>query len=349
MFRRNNAHKKVFQLFALLLAIGVLPCFIIGTVHVGAAEQTEQTSGEKMYFWPMEGSADDVISGNSFYFESFDDYTDGAYPESGAIDQKTSGWAKTDAVTEEVSEFTVAAWFCIPADVGREWNCLFSTGAFEGSDFIELYYRNGYGGNFASIRGSVGKSVDIFIVDEFDDYDNWHHAAFTYNAETQTFKGYFDGQLTVEQNVSNSEFTGFSDTIFYLGMELTHYVTSETYVDDMLFSYREYSAEEIEALYSAPAEFAAKYLPEPTATPEPTEEPKATEETVTMQPAATDKPADTATAAGTVPPATQKSGDNKDNETDKGGTTWLIIAAIAVVMIVAAVIAIAAVKRKKQK
>ena len=172
--------KKCFRIGHLTRIAAVTVVLLLLTVSAsafsaGAAEEINE-AGDNMYFWPLDYNADDVISGKSFYFETFDDYTDGAYPGSVAFDSTVSGAGYTDPITADVNAFTVAAWINIPSENSTEWNCIFSSGELSRSDFIELYYHKGTTGT--EIRGSVGNFLDMYFNSGFEDYDSWHHIVY---------------------------------------------------------------------------------------------------------------------------------------------------------------------------
>jgi|GEM_PF-4157169 len=318
-----------------ILLLAMLPAF---------SEEAKDPS--IVHFWPMDESYEDVLSGLNFYSDS-DDFTDGAYAGSSAWDATNRGHGYTDPVSSGVQSFTVSLWFLSPSDNTVPWNALFSAGNLKNSDFIELYLSNGVDESGLALRGSVGNQVDLIVAHDVSP-DEWHHYVLTYDAETKMLSGYIDGKLGAEKNVSAGNFSGLNETVLYLGHEKTNYVFGYTYIDDVIFAERAFSAEEISKIYADPAGFASKYLPEPVATKEPEITPEPTENSGVNDP----------TAEATAVPATEKAAeatavpgatDNKSaDETGKVNAMPFIIAAIAVVAVVAIIVILAVLKKKKK-
>ena len=329
--------------------ITVLAVLMLSLLLAAVPAFAENDAGEKdssiLFFWPLDNGFDDVISGLNFYSES-EDFTDGAYSGSTAWDSTYGGFGYTDPVNVESKNFTVVCWFYAPGDSKLPWNALFSSSLLNSEDFVELYFSNNTNNDGLILRGSVGDQLDMCIATDFE-ADKWHQAALTYDDATKTLKGYIDGQLGAERNVSGGNFTGINGAVLYLGHEKTNYVFGYQYIDDLMFANRVFSDEEINAMYADPAGFAAKYLPEPTATPEATATPEPTKE-ATPAPA-TNPPATEALATGandkpTVVPSTPGEKTSDDNKTNP---VPFIIAAVAVAAVVAAVVIIAVRKKKK--
>ena len=238
------------------MAVLVICCIFVTMAISANAEDAD------FYYWNYEETLDDVggrlaLNGKDPSGELDAVYNDGVISNTFCVDMTSSRFAQTE-LDRAVDSFSFASWFYLPSEYANRfaYTTLFSIGAFDVPEsFVHSFFEARAEGdyNFCIWLGATGAAVAQV------ETDGWHHVGWTYDAQTQTSKVYFDGALVYDQ-VMASAFTGVpAGTSFYIGHQPVQWLFTDTRVDETVFAPSVWSEEQIKALYNDPAN-AAKTL-----------------------------------------------------------------------------------------